>query len=315
MRIIREGGSGSGNFGHKGRPGEVGGSSKENFDGYYDPEMVEGEAYTLDVPNAYLLAPDGKLWALGRGVEHADARTWQGPDPVVDGGYSEIRVYPNFTSIVSPEEINLSIGLYIANSNPNARYSLIRAIPKMGRVEADNVFTKVDKDTILNGLKITEGGRGSGNYGHGGRIGVRGGAQAGVLGPAQSGGNKGAVMPAHDQYLSAVMYQSAATLKNASQVTGQNYDGLLRQLSQMLTSTQPVGLPMIVRELMMVYQVLGRIPNRGVDDPLTKLKASLVYSVQNLVRTGRAGPDMLNPKNFVKDPFKRRAQYMGVNYQ
>lgn len=315
MKII-EGGSGSGNFGHQGRPGQVGGSAKEDFDGYYAPEMIEGEAYTLDVTGAYLLAPDGKLWVLGRGIEHTDARTWQGQDPVVDGGYSEIRVYPNFTSIVSPEEINLSIGLYIGKSNPNARYSLIRAIPKMGKVEADYMFTKVDKATILNGLKMTEGGRGSGNYGHGGRIGVRGGAQAGVLGPAQpSGGNKGVVMPAHDQYLSAVMYSSATALKNASQMTGQNYDGLLMHLNQMLTSAQPVGLPMIIRELMMVYSVLNRIPNRGINDPLTKLKASLVYSVRNLVKTGHAGPDALNPKTFVEDPFKRRAQYAGVNYQ
>ena len=45
--ISLDGGKGSGNFGHGGRPGKVGGSGKSGFMNYLDPEVIKNPEKTF----------------------------------------------------------------------------------------------------------------------------------------------------------------------------------------------------------------------------------------------------------------------------
>lgn len=155
LRAMSEGGSGSGNFGHSGRAGEVGGSG----DG----------AVVFDIGSVEKTSSA----AVGKMSDKELATTFRATSKAFD-------ILQKKTDSKDPNYINMKSNLELLGkemtdrANLNSKDKIIHKFGTFWRVPLDT------EESIINRLrKLSEGGAGSGNFGHSGRPGEQGGSGSG----------------------------------------------------------------------------------------------------------------------------------------
>ena len=190
-QVLTQGGPGSGNFGHEGRPGEVGGSGEEREDIKYSDPTFEKASVEIaaklneEWANTYTNEPEGPFWNV-EGEKNGKYWVVRNEDGILVAGATTIQKGMS-TEILSIASHALGQGTTILDALKGRNIFLIAlaSSDKSKQWFVKNGFKEVlDKPGQYNvrwkKLKqkppLTQGGPGSGNFGHAGRPGEVGGS-------------------------------------------------------------------------------------------------------------------------------------------
>ena len=197
--LVEKGGPGSGNFGHSGRPGEIGGSSPSGSSGKPFPlkggepspvwdkpdVLAPGETAPKEVP------PGGKLPSVGPGSSHGPwgkrpAGEHSGRTAPRGGGFSDRTAQAVSRFVAGLEALDrreIAAGHRIPGAFP-PKSSSPKPAPKKGKMSAHSLAMHfLERQGEVSGYqKKQKGGPGSGFHGHKGRPGALGGSASGIGG-------------------------------------------------------------------------------------------------------------------------------------
>ena len=206
--LLLNGGKGSGNFGHSGRPGEVGGSAPEGASGgntsskteEKDPEIEAIDEYEKKQIDWVKRQEKAGYVTKEKAQEHikdikrkmAKSRTLKSVKP---GDTLEITPkdnLPNFDRKIKVQEVGEDYFRYGITQYSDGRDYPFWAIKDLKIVKKKkNELSDIQKkfhDTLANIDRVLNGGKGSGNFGHAGRPGEIGGSakESGGFGSAEN---------------------------------------------------------------------------------------------------------------------------------
>ena len=155
-------------------------------------------------------------------------------------------------------------------------------------------------------MKIREGGKGSGNFGHTGQIGKKGGSvdRFGQNSPAE----KSPEQSDPSQKLFTFAFEVMKGKPNSSLSD-------IQKLQAIILGGVPQNKGQLLKELAALLSISRRLTpdSPSPRDPVRKLNTALVLAIRNVVKYGRIYPED-NYGVFNKDPFERRAKRLGVKY-
>ena len=183
LSAYENGGPGSGNFGHSGRPGEIGGSSKTgSYEQLSGPAKTRGEYMQKDASedcktefsDVYGALSDHAYWIADEGgfADGYEARDYE----TLGDKYAGICDRSRSRGYVTQHDL---VGMLKRTRKEAEPYGLIDG---SGSTDKMNDFlVKYDMDDKLNSASdvFENGGKGSGNFGHSGRPGEVGGSGKG----------------------------------------------------------------------------------------------------------------------------------------
>ncbi len=183
LSAYENGGPGSGNFGHSGRPGEIGGSSKTgSYEQLSGPAKTRGEYMQKDASedcktefsDVYGALSDHAYWIADEGgfADGYEARDYE----ALGDKYAGICDRSRSRGYVTQHDL---VGMLKRTRKEAEPYGLIDG---SGSTDKMNDFlVKYDMDDKLNSVSdvFENGGKGSGNFGHSGRPGEVGGSGKG----------------------------------------------------------------------------------------------------------------------------------------
>ncbi len=178
----REGGEGSGNFGHEGRPGEVGGSG--SGDGGADTIRAVAQKYAKqDERSAYsqcIRVSERIAAALNKaGIQAAQVQSgwyWAKPDELKYGAYKELAATPRAQNVYMRSNGDIRVThSWVRTSD----YIVDGSAAQFHGGDALRIVP-IDDARYDESHTLHEGGSGSGNFNHSGRPGERGGAGPGT---------------------------------------------------------------------------------------------------------------------------------------